>query len=87
MEAEIDDPLTPPIKKIRHRSLTALHRLQKYEGTARNTRKKCSSCYKKIQSESGVKEARNKAKRVCTFCENCPGMPTMCLPCFNENHK
>ncbi|KAJ8938758.1 hypothetical protein NQ314_011355 [Rhamnusium bicolor] len=38
VEAEIDDPLPPPTKKIRHRSSTALHRLQKYEGTARNTR-------------------------------------------------
>lgn len=56
-----------------------------YEGTTRQSRKRCGSCYKKMYAE--VKEARSKAKRVITFCDDCRGKPKLCLPCFNEIHK
>lgn len=74
-------------KKSRISSGIDHHKMQKYEGAVRMTRKRCTSCYQKLQNTSGVKEARNKAKRVSTFCDDCPGQPTLCLQCFNEKHK
>ncbi|CAH2000212.1 unnamed protein product [Acanthoscelides obtectus] len=74
-------------KRPRASSRIAHHKMQKYDGTVRMIRKRCTSCYRKLQSTSGVKEARNKAKRVSTFCKDCPEQPTLCLQCFNEIHK
>jgi hypothetical protein len=69
----------------RQRSSYVAHHMGKYKGTERQNRKRCTACYKKIQREKGCKEARAKAKRVCTFCEDCVGQPPMCLPCFNKH--
>lgn len=74
-------------KRPRTSSGIAHHQMQKYDGTVRMTRKRCIPCYQKLHKSSGVKEARNKAKRVSTFCKDCPGQPTLCLQCFNEKHK
>lgn len=48
------------------------HRIGKYEGSAR---KRCNR--KKIKLEKGTKEARAKASKVLSFCENCDGNPIM----------
>lgn len=63
------------------------HRIGKYEGSARTSRKRCAECYKRIQKEKGSKEARVKASKVLTFCEDCDGTPTMCIPCFKNVHE
>lgn len=77
------DTEEPPRKKIKK----SAHRMMKYEGLVRNTRKRCSSCYQKIKNDRGLKEAKLKTKRVNTYCEDCPSKPTYCLDCFNQNHK
>ncbi|XP_046689046.1 uncharacterized protein LOC124374952 [Homalodisca vitripennis] len=58
------------------------HVLSKREGTARETRKRCVSCYSKMKEERGAKAARTYAKRVSTYCKGCDETPTMCLECF-----
>ncbi|XP_046686364.1 piggyBac transposable element-derived protein 4-like [Homalodisca vitripennis] len=62
------------------------HVLSKREGTARETRKRCVSCYSKMKEERGAKAARTYAKRVSTYCKGCDETPTMCLECFNSKH-
>ncbi|KAG8239273.1 hypothetical protein J437_LFUL019029, partial [Ladona fulva] len=42
---------------------TVRHQLQKYEGSARQSRKRCLSCYESIRNEKGPKEASTKAKK------------------------
>lgn len=80
----------PKIPKKKNKSSSGpivTHKFVKHPGHAKDNRKRCTLCYKKIQSEKGVKEARAKTKRVCTYCEDCHEKPHMCLPCFNEFHK
>lgn len=76
-----------PVKRRPRSSMIAHHRLGKYEGTSRMSRRRCVSYYQKISNEQSVSIARNRAKRVTTFCEDCPEKPTMCLDCFNDKHK
>lgn len=64
----------------------AKHKMERFDGPARVSRKRCTPCYQKIKEREGYKEAMKKAKRVCTYCVECPEQPTMCLPCFNEKH-
>lgn len=66
---------------------TKAHRLEKLSGQVRAVRKRCRNCYKKLYEEQGKKHADSKAKRVATFCVQCPGKPHLCLPCFNEVHE
>lgn len=89
VEAEVDTPA--PVNeneqrlKKRKRGRNS-HRIAKYEGTARKNRRRCAECYKNIKQEKGSKEARVKAAKVLTFCEDCEDQPTMCLPCFKKFH-
>ncbi|CAH1993130.1 unnamed protein product [Acanthoscelides obtectus] len=53
------------------------HRLGKYEGNARKSRKRCSNCYKMLKDEKGRKVASAQASKVLTFCEDCNGQPTL----------
>ncbi|KAG8284111.1 hypothetical protein J6590_003805 [Homalodisca vitripennis] len=62
------------------------HKLLKREGPARKSRKRCVQCYQEKVLEVGTKEARNKTKKVNTFCSGCPNEPNMCLGCFNKKH-
>lgn len=78
------DNRNPEKKRKRGKSS---HRIGKYEGKARTNRKRCAECYKRIQNEKGSKEARAKASKVLTFCEDCDGTPTMCIPCFKNVHE
>ncbi|KAJ8913908.1 hypothetical protein NQ315_005705 [Exocentrus adspersus] len=71
-------------KKKRKRNA---HRIGKYDGSARKNRKRCSDCYKRLQQQLGSKEARAKTIKVTTFCEDCEGQPTQCVPCFKKLHE
>lgn len=48
-------------------------------------RKRCVSCYENIANAESVQEARKKAKRVSTECQQCN--KAYCLNCFNYRHK
>ncbi|KAI4501629.1 hypothetical protein M0802_003506 [Mischocyttarus mexicanus] len=63
------------------------HILQSYEGSARESRKRCKECYKKISKEKGRDYATKKTTRVRTFCRQCKGQPALCLKCFNKLHN
>lgn len=78
MEAEVQEAEPTPRKKQRNSIIG--HTVLTYEGSARSY----TSCYEKLQEERGVREARNKTKKVTTYCENCPNKPTLC---FNDIHK
>jgi len=49
------------------------------------TRKKCVSCYKKLESEYGRKKAQNKCVKVTLMCTICK-VPT-CMSCFFDSHS
>lgn len=63
------------------------HVLQSYEGSARESRKRCKECYKKLSEKKGRDYATNKTTRVKTYCGQCKGQPALCLKCFNKLHK
>ncbi|KAI4462364.1 piggybac transposable element-derived protein 4 [Holotrichia oblita] len=82
-DGEIEDEQDVPVPQKTSRSI---HKLQTIEGTPRKNRKRCISCYEKLQKKEGSKVARAKTKRVMTYCENCENKPSLCLECFNERH-
>lgn len=47
-------------------------------------RKKCSSCYKKLETEFGRKQPQKKCLKVTTACTSCKMLT--CMPCFFETH-
>ena len=49
-------------------------------------RKRCVFCYEQIKLNEGLKMARNRTRRVHTFCEDCAGKPFLCVSCFNTKH-
>ena len=49
-------------------------------------RKRCVSCYAQMKQNEGAKVARNKTRRVHTYCEDCDGKPFLCVNCFNLKH-
>ena len=49
-------------------------------------RKICVFCYEQIKLNEGLKMARNRTRRVHTFCEDCAGKPFLCVSCFNTKH-
>ena len=64
-----------------------LHSLVELDGPKRKTRKRCRGCYEKIALSEGYVVARNKARRISTYCDHCDGKPHLCLPCFTEKHS
>lgn len=62
------------------------HTFIKPEGTGRKRKKKCRECYKKLRVTMTSREADKKVRQVISYCNDCPGLPGMCLPCFNEYH-
>lgn len=62
------------------------HVLQSYEGSARESRKRCKECYKNLSKKKGRDYATNKTTRVMTCCGHCKGQPALCLKCFNKLH-
>ncbi|XP_045765134.1 piggyBac transposable element-derived protein 4-like [Maniola jurtina] len=63
------------------------HKLVKKEGKSSIVRRSCSQCYKNIVQSQGRKQAKNKVKKVQTFCDDCPNKPFLCLDCFNKAHR
>lgn len=62
------------------------HKLAKKEGPVRAVRRTCQQCYKLNAATIGAKEAKNKSKKVVTYCETCPNNPWLCLDCFISTH-
>lgn len=62
------------------------HVLQKKEGPSLKVRRSCVECYKKNVSTFGRQMARNKTKKVPTFCNTCPDQPFLCVECFANVH-
>ncbi|XP_033318338.1 uncharacterized protein LOC117215878 [Bombus bifarius] len=63
------------------------HEMHKKEGQAYLARKFCRECYKKNVKQSGSKIAKNRTKKVTTYCPNCINEPHLCLKCFNTVHR
>lgn len=61
--------------------------IKKREGKLILARQRCISCYKENVKNFGSELARNKTKRVATFCADCPNEPNFCLACFNKEHR
>lgn len=66
---------------------TTVHRLDLVDGKRYKNRRQCRSCYQQLSAEHGAVYARNHAKKVVTFCKNCPNHPFYCIVCFNKRHK
>lgn len=65
-------------------STSTVHVLKEVEGLKRQTRKRCSVCYKNMSTSKGPAYARKNAKRINTICEKCK-IP-ICIECFQKNH-
>nr|CAH7743691.1 unnamed protein product [Callosobruchus chinensis] len=53
----------------------------------KQTRGRCSTCYKSYSESEGRESAMKKAKKVYSFCPACSEKFTyMCVPCFFKNH-
>ncbi|CAK1587948.1 unnamed protein product [Parnassius mnemosyne] len=63
------------------------HTLKAKEGKVRQSRRFCVECYKTSVTTFGSRLAKNKAKKVATYCPECPGLPHYCLQCFNKCHR
>ena len=63
------------------------HEMQKKEGQAYLARKFCRECYKKNVKQLGSKIAKNRTKKVTTYCPDCIDEPHLCLKCFNTVHR
>lgn len=49
-------------------------------------KKFCKSCYKFHSQSQGRQWAKNKTKKVKTYCMNCPQKPFLCMSCFDILH-
>ncbi|XP_076222203.1 uncharacterized protein LOC116434039 isoform X22 [Nomia melanderi] len=63
------------------------HELRSKDGNARHTRRQCKKCYEENVKKFGREFAKNRTKKVVTFCQDCHGNPYFCLPCFNKVHR
>lgn len=61
------------------------HRIAKYEGSARSSRKRYAECYRTIQKEKRSKEARVKAKKVLTTVKGNPPYVSLVSKKFTSN--
>lgn len=77
LQVDEPDPSRPKRKK---------HVLVKLDGPSRKTRRNCGECYKTNVKNLGRLQARNKTKKVNTFCSVCPEKPILCHDCFFKIH-
>ena len=82
-----EGPLRPGRSPCNVTGRRTLHSLVELDGPKRKTRKRCRGCYEKIVLNEGYAVARNKARRISTYCDHCDGKPHLCLPCFTEKHS
>lgn len=62
------------------------HGLKKKEGRSSKTRRACQQCYKDMVAIHGRLVAKNKTRKVNTFCEKCPNEPYLCVECYTKIH-
>ncbi|KAI4463228.1 piggybac transposable element-derived protein 4 [Holotrichia oblita] len=78
------------LKRVKHNKPNCrnVHVLKtKVDENNKEVRRMCTLCYSKIKKIEGRIAAKNKGKRVCTYCPNCHNAPCMCLECFGNHHK
>lgn len=63
------------------------HKMQARAGSLAKQGRRCSRCFKKARRHFGRGQASAKAKKVLTYCPQCPKSPSLCLPCFNKMHN
>ena len=63
------------------------HEMEKKEGQAYLARKFCRECYKKNVKQLGPKIAKNRTKKVPTYCPDYIDEPHLCLKYFNAVHR
>lgn len=80
LDTQDDIPVNPRPKRLKHELMTK-------SGTVRTTRRFCVQYYKDMVQQFGRKLAKNKAKKVNTYCAQCEGEPFICLSCFNKCHR
>lgn len=68
------------------RTIRKKHVLQKKEGPSLKVRRMCVECYKNNVTTFGRALARNKTKKVPTFCDTCVDKPFLCVECFANVH-
>lgn len=68
-------------------SRTTTHRIAADKGKRYKTRRQCRGCYQHLSAKFGAVHARNHAKKVITFCKDCPETPFYCIDCFNRKHR
>ncbi len=78
--------ITPEVEEV-SRPRASIHKLHQVEGTRYSNRRQCRGCYQTLSKKFGTQYARNRAKKVVTYCPECPNEPFYCLNCFNKNHK
>ncbi|CAF4947421.1 unnamed protein product [Pieris macdunnoughi] len=74
-------------RNLNQRPKRLKHELKRKEGKVRDTRRFCVKCYKDSVEEFGRIIAKNKCKKVSTYCMQCDGEPHYCLMCFNKIHR
>lgn len=86
-EKIIDKLLTTEEMSIRQLKDSNPHFMNRYPGIARNVRKRCKECYRKLSERVGTVIAAEKAKRVTTFCPLYDNQPALSIQYFEEIHK
>ncbi len=59
-------------------------KLEEKEGSDRDVRRRCTSCYEKIRQQQSREASNATAKKIKTFCSNSDKF--YCLAYFNEKH-
>ncbi|XP_035204485.1 transcription factor GAGA-like [Stegodyphus dumicola] len=72
-------------------SAKTLHRLMRARISGENEkikriRRRCVGCYRRLRVDQSSAEAQRLARRVTTYCDDCPKKPFYCLNCFFDNH-
>lgn len=62
------------------------HKFIRKDGTCKNNRRTCQQCYKDNVKVMGRVLAKNRTRKVITFCETCPNKPFLCFDCFHKIH-
>lgn len=64
----------------------AKHELGTKTGPSKEVRRQCLECYKQNVVNYGRIIAKNKTKKVKTYCKTCPNNPFLCAECFVKIH-
>ena len=67
-------------------TLSLEHILVEAEGSKRQSHKHRKSCYEMLTASESSKMAKNKARKISTYCNACEGSPYLCILCLNMKH-